>query len=84
MFSALNDYPNSVGLPNMFRNNFAFLCLLYKFKAAIRLAELNMLIQQRCILYVGRRGSVVACAAYKREIAGSIPGCAECAPRLCS
>ena len=36
---------------------------------------------------VGRRGSVVACATYKRQIAGSIPGCAElnmfqrCVPR---
>ena len=30
--------------------------------------------------YVGRRGSVVACTTYKREIAGSIPGWAE----LCS
>ena len=28
------------------------------------------------------RGSVVACATYKWEIAGSIPGCAECAPTL--
>ena len=32
----------------------------------------------------GRRGSVVACATYKREIAGSIPGCAEYVPTLCS
>ena len=31
-------------------------------------------------LQVGRRGSVVACATCKREIAGSIPGWAE----LCS
>ena len=33
---------------------------------------------------VGHLGSVVACATYKREIAGSIPGCAECALTLCS
>ena len=35
-------------------------------------------------LDVGRRRSVVACATYKREIAGSIPDCAEYAPTLCS
>ena len=33
---------------------------------------------------VGRRDSVVACATYKREIAGSISGCAEYAPTLYS
>ena len=36
------------------------------------------------MVFVGRRGSVVACATYKREIAGSIPGCAEYASTLCS
>ena len=33
---------------------------------------------------LGNRGSVVMCATYKREIAGSIPGCAEYASMLCS
>ena len=33
---------------------------------------------------LSNRGSVIACVMYKREIAGSIPGCAECAPTLCS
>ena len=31
---------------------------------------------------VGRRGSVAACATYKREIAGSIPGWAELYPEV--
>ena len=33
---------------------------------------------------VGRRGSVVLCVTYKREVAGSIPGRAEYASTLCS
>ena len=38
----------------------------------------------RYMVIVGRRGSVVACATYKREIVGSIPNCAKYAPTLCS
>ena len=34
--------------------------------------------------FYGARGSVVPCATYKREIAVSIPGCAEYALTLCS
>ena len=40
--------------------------------------------RQMSLVCVGHRGSVVGCATYKREIAVSIPGCAESARRLCS
>ena len=33
---------------------------------------------------MGRRGSVVACGPYKREIAGSSPGWADFMLRLCA
>ena len=43
----------------------------------------SLIIECICII-VGLHSSVVACPTYEREIAGSIPGCAEYTPTMCS
>ena len=50
--------------------------------AAVKQYQVKVCLNNRRV--VGRRGSEVACATYKQEIACSIPGRAEYAPTLCS
>ena len=65
-------------------NNYVELCWLYRgtgnsltVRWWIRKLKIFLPSAVQYHVNVGRRGSVVACATYKRGIAGSIPGCAE-------